>query len=161
MIINLLRAGRFTAVHERRFVGHLCVAGEPALFERINECARLDPRRTRRPEPEPRVLQQPPCVPFTAVRDVSFGNRTIDLNSGRGHRQVVGRRRENQGLAVQFDLDARLSHGVAQGIPRFVHAQQFDTRSGPVGQFDPFRLVHVQVQRADDGRSRGRRIRRI
>src|SRR5437667_8128980 len=44
MIINLLVARRFTAIDERRLVGHLGMTGKPALFQRINKCARLDPR---------------------------------------------------------------------------------------------------------------------
>src|SRR5947207_13795420 len=36
MIINLLRARRFTAIYERRFVGHLRMAGKDRKSTRLN-----------------------------------------------------------------------------------------------------------------------------
>src|SRR5262245_13572657 len=89
MVINRLVARHLTAIHEGRLVGHLCVAGKPALFEWINKRARLDPRRTGGPEPEPRVLQQSPRVPLAALPDVALGNGAVNLNAGEGDRQVV------------------------------------------------------------------------
>src|SRR5262245_29133763 len=81
MVINRLVARHFPAIDKRRLVGHLRVAGEPALLEWINKRARLDPRRANGPEPEPRVLQQTPRVPLAALPDVALGNGAVNLNA--------------------------------------------------------------------------------
>src|SRR5262245_7956206 len=104
MVINFLVARRFTAIDVRRFVRHLRVAGEPALPERINERARLDPRRTGRPEPEPRILQQSPGVALAAVSNMAFGDRAVDLDAGGRDRQMVSSRGQDQRVTVEFEL---------------------------------------------------------
>jgi hypothetical protein len=74
---------------------------------------------------------------------------------------MVGRRGQDERLAVEFDLDTCLAHRVAQGIARFIQAQQFESHLGPVGHLDFLRFVHIQVHRADDRCSRRRCIRRV
>ena len=113
MVINFFVARRFAAIDERWLVRHLGVTGEPALFERINERARFDPGRTCGPKPQARVFHQAPGIALAAVGDVTLGNRTIDLDTGERHRQMIRRRGEDQRLAVEFDFDSRLAHRVA------------------------------------------------
>ena len=93
------------------------VPREPPLFERIYERARLDPGRISRPESQPCVLQQAPGVAFAAVADMPFGDRTIHLDPAKLQRQMIRRGCEHERLAIQFNLDARLTHRIAHRVP--------------------------------------------
>jgi len=87
---------------------------------------------------------------------------------------MVGGRSQHQRLAVEFDLDPRLPHCIAQGIAGFVQTEKFDARLGSVGQLDFLRFVtsrstaRTMVVRAgagsaafNDDRSKQNRVARL
>ncbi len=83
MVVDLPRRRLLDTIDEGRLVGHLRQGGEPALADRIDEGPRLDPGRTRRPQPQPRGLGQSPVV-LRGIGPIASRDRAVDLDPA-GH----------------------------------------------------------------------------
>ena len=156
MVVDRPPGRGVAAVDERRLVGHLRGAGEPALLDGVRERPRRDPGRARRPEPQPGVLVQAPGIlERVAVLVVAPGHRAVDLDAADRDRQAVVGGDQRRRLAVDLDPDTGLADGRAHAVPLLLHVEQLDSRLGPVGELDELRFAPIEIDGAEERLVRG------